>query len=167
MATRLSIIRSVRRREERQQMGDMTSDFTQTLLEVEKQCLLHISQVARREQQVQLALNSVIYAEKLMKPITFDVSEEFACVLWAQNEQKRAVEFLRNLRDSQSAPLHDASKLAAMNACLVRLSNFHTSSHLTDNDIGDVDSGSTLGKAVCYLERLLSSCLRSHREVYK
>ncbi|KAK0188952.1 hypothetical protein F5146DRAFT_1204581 [Armillaria mellea] len=118
MATRLSIIRSVRRREERQQMGDMTSDFIQTLLEVEKQCLLHISQVARREQQVQLALNSVIHAEKLMKPITFDVSEEFACVLWAQNEQKRAVEFLRSLRDGQSAPLHDASKIAAMNACL-------------------------------------------------
>ncbi|KAK0501309.1 hypothetical protein EDD18DRAFT_731100 [Armillaria luteobubalina] len=118
MATRLSIIRSVRRREERQQMGDMTSDFIQTLLEVEKQCLLHISQVARREQQVQLALNSVIHAEKLMKPISFDVSEEFACVLWAQNEQKRAVEFFRSLRDSQSAPMHDASKLAAMNACL-------------------------------------------------
>ncbi|KAK0488952.1 hypothetical protein IW261DRAFT_1547949 [Armillaria novae-zelandiae] len=98
MATRLSIIRSVRRREERQQMGDMTSDFIQTLLEVEKQCLLHISQVARREQQVQLALNSVIHAEKLMKPITFDVSEEFACVLWAQNEQKRAVEFLSTSR---------------------------------------------------------------------
>ncbi|KAK0467046.1 uncharacterized protein EV420DRAFT_1636079 [Desarmillaria tabescens] len=118
MATRVSIVRSVRRREERQQMGDMTSDFIQTLREVEKQCLLHVSQVARREQQVQIALNSVIRAETLVNPVTFDVSEEFACVLWAQNEEKRAVEFLRGLRDSQSAPLQDASKLAAMNACL-------------------------------------------------
>ncbi|KAK0202615.1 hypothetical protein DFS33DRAFT_1384994 [Desarmillaria ectypa] len=118
MATRVSIVRSVRQREERQQMGDMTSDFIQSLREVEKQCLLHLSQVARREQQVQIALNSVIRAETLVKPVTFDVSEEFACVLWAQNEEKRAVEFLRSLRDSQSAPLQDASKLAAMNACL-------------------------------------------------
>ncbi|KAJ6610217.1 hypothetical protein B0H10DRAFT_2438144 [Mycena sp. CBHHK59/15] len=98
MATRISLVRSVRRKEERQQIGTLVSPFAQCLLDVEKQCLIRLSKAARDAQQIQIALNSVIRAQSLEQSPSFGVSEEFASVLRLHKEEKLAVQFLKDLK---------------------------------------------------------------------
>ncbi|KAF8630142.1 hypothetical protein AX15_003095 [Amanita polypyramis BW_CC] len=97
MAARLSLIRSVRRKEERLQIGNMVTPFVDSLIAIEKQCLVRLSEAARNDGQVQIALNAVVRAQSLEKEASFDVSREFANVLWFQKEEKPATEFLRSL----------------------------------------------------------------------
>ncbi|KAJ7442296.1 hypothetical protein FB451DRAFT_1440423 [Mycena latifolia] len=114
MATRISLVRSVRRKEERQQIGTMVSPFSQCLLDVEKQCLIRLSQAARDAQQIQIALNSVIRAQRLERLPSFEVSEEFASVLRLHNEEKLAVQFLKDLDLTHLPPLEKAVILARL-----------------------------------------------------
>lgn len=102
MATRISLVRSMRQREERQQIGSMTSPFLKGLINIEKHCLLRLSESARAANQTQIALNSVIRAQRLEAIPTPDVSEEFSNVLWVQKEEKLAVRFLRHLLESSA-----------------------------------------------------------------
>jgi ataxia telangiectasia mutated family protein len=97
MATRISLVRSVRRKEERLQIGTLISPFSKCLLNVEKQCLIRLSQAARDAQQIQIALNSIIRAQRLEQSPSFEVSEEFASVLRLHKEEKVAVQFLKEL----------------------------------------------------------------------
>ncbi|KAJ6518821.1 hypothetical protein C8R45DRAFT_1116532, partial [Mycena sanguinolenta] len=97
MATRISLVRSVRRKEERSQIGSMVSPFCQCLIDVEKQCLIKLSQAARDAQQIQIALNSVIRAQKLERVPSLEVSVEFASVLRLHKEEKLAIQFLKDL----------------------------------------------------------------------
>ncbi|KAJ7760552.1 hypothetical protein B0H16DRAFT_1415528 [Mycena metata] len=96
MATRISLVRSVRRKEERQQIGTLVSPFSQCLLDVEKQCLIKLSEAARDAQQVQIALNSVTCARKLERSPSVGVTVEFANVLRLHKEEKLAVQFLKD-----------------------------------------------------------------------
>ncbi|KAJ3839321.1 hypothetical protein F5878DRAFT_130270 [Lentinula raphanica] len=98
MATRLSLIKSARRKEQRDQIGNMLSPFSHLLLDVENQCLLHLSQAARETRQHQIALNSVIQARSLEGISPHRVKEEFASVLWSHKEEKHAVEYLKDLQ---------------------------------------------------------------------
>ncbi|KAE9399525.1 hypothetical protein BT96DRAFT_965594 [Gymnopus androsaceus JB14] len=103
MATRISLIKSARRKDQRQQIGTMLSPFSQTLLEVEKQCLLRLSKVARDSHQNQVALNSVIQAKNIERSPSLAVTDEFSSVLWAHKEEKHAVEYLKDLqRDAKN-----------------------------------------------------------------
>ncbi|KAF9075300.1 hypothetical protein BDP27DRAFT_1315847 [Rhodocollybia butyracea] len=104
MATRLSLVKSARRKEQRHQIGAMLSPFSQTLFEVEKDCLLRLSQAALEAHQVQVALNSVIRAKNLEKISSPAVIEQFASVLWAHKEEKHAVEYLKDLRRDAKNP---------------------------------------------------------------
>ncbi|KAJ7247652.1 hypothetical protein B0H12DRAFT_1124902 [Mycena haematopus] len=97
MATRISLVRSVRRKEERSQIGAMVSPFCRCLIDVEKQCLIKLSQAAREAQQIQIALNSVIRAQKLERAPSVEVSVEFASVLRLHKEEKLAIQFLKDL----------------------------------------------------------------------
>ncbi|PPQ98246.1 hypothetical protein CVT26_003417 [Gymnopilus dilepis] len=97
MATRVSLLRSVRQREERQQIGNLSTPFVRGLKEIEQACLIRLSEAARESQQVQIALNSVIRAQRLDAQPSATVVEEFANVLWLQKEEKLAVQFLQNL----------------------------------------------------------------------
>lgn len=97
MATRLALIRAVRQKEERQQIGALITPFAQALLHLEKQCLVHLSEAARSAGQVQIALNSIIRAQRLETVASFEVAQEFACVLWLQKEEKLAVQYLEDL----------------------------------------------------------------------
>lgn len=117
MATRISLIRSARQREERQQIGSMTTNLARVLLEAEKRCLLQISSAARDARQTQIALNSVVRAQKL-EP-SFEASREFAGVLWLHDEEKRAVQLLTTLRDTASSHPKTPLDVASMNARLV------------------------------------------------
>ncbi|KAF8163206.1 hypothetical protein B0H34DRAFT_744937 [Crassisporium funariophilum] len=97
MATRISLIRSVRQREERHQIGNLVTPYVRGLLDIEKTCLLRLSQAARASGQVQIALNSVVRAQRLALTPSSEVSEEFANVLWLQKEEKLAVQFLQDV----------------------------------------------------------------------
>jgi serine-protein kinase ATM len=66
-------------------------------MDVEKQCLTRISEAARESHNLQVALNSVIRAQKLERSPSALVSQEFANVLWVQKEHKVAVQFLKDL----------------------------------------------------------------------
>ncbi|KAI6114823.1 hypothetical protein EDD16DRAFT_1801625 [Pisolithus croceorrhizus] len=103
LATRLSLVRSVRQREEREQIGELVSPFTRTLIDVEKRCLVRLSVAARKSNQFQVALNSVVKAQQLEKTPSYEISQEFANVLWLQNEQKLAVQFLKDLLNQRKA----------------------------------------------------------------
>ncbi|KAF8448998.1 hypothetical protein L210DRAFT_3618742 [Boletus edulis BED1] len=102
LATRTSLIRSVRRKEERERIGHMITPFNNSLLELEKRCLVRLSVAARKSNKLQVALNSIVKARRLEGNSTHEVSQEFAHVLWLQNEQKLAVQFLKDLLSRQN-----------------------------------------------------------------
>lgn len=97
MTTRLALIRSVRRKEERQQIGNMGTPFMESLIDVEKRCLVRLSEAARQDGQMQLALNAIVRAQRLEHTASFNVSQEFANVLWLHKEEKPATEYLQAL----------------------------------------------------------------------
>ncbi|KAJ3532415.1 hypothetical protein NMY22_g7753 [Coprinellus aureogranulatus] len=104
MSTRIALIRSVRQREtQRHQIGDISSPAIEGCMKLEQQCLLSLSRAARDNDQPQIALNSIIKAQKL--GIVSDVSLEYANVLWSLNEPKLAVNHLsETLKEVQSSP---------------------------------------------------------------
>jgi serine-protein kinase ATM len=104
MATRISLLRSVRQKEKRDQIGTLVTPFVHGLTALETRCLVRLSEAARDANQIQIALNSIVRAQNLKEPThDFDVSQEFACVLWFQNEQKLAIQFLRDLLHQYSS----------------------------------------------------------------
>jgi ataxia telangiectasia mutated family protein len=107
LATRVSLIHSVRQKEEREQIGNLLTPFAEALIDIEKKCLVRLSEAARIADQIQIALNSVVRSQKLERTPSFEVSEEFASVLWLHKEQKLAVQFLKQL-----LPRHDPGVLS-------------------------------------------------------
>lgn len=96
-------------------------------MDIEKQCLTRISETARESHNLQIALNSVIRAQKLERSPTALVSQEFANVLWDQGEHKVAVQFLKDLirlhfRDKKSETTRDHTQKASLLARLVTCS---------------------------------------------
>jgi ataxia telangiectasia mutated family protein len=126
MATRISLIRSVRQKEERNQIGNLIAPFTQSLIDVEKHCLVRLSEAARDAHQIQIALNSIVRAQRLEKTASFEVSQEFASVLWLQKEEKLAVQFMKDLvgRDDSNIPDTDRIGNPRKAMLLARLVNF-------------------------------------------
>ena len=124
MATRISLIRSARQKEQRLQIGDLRSPFYDALLELEKSCLLCLSERARDVHQSQIALNSITRAQNLDRAGSPVVNQEFANVLWLIKEPKLAVQSLNSLVSSRVASraifeAHDQLQHAMLLACLV------------------------------------------------
>ena len=97
IATRMSLLHSVKQREQREQIGDLESPFMGKLKHLEQKCLLRLSEAARLSENHQTALNAVMHAQRLEQVPSFEVSQEFAHVLWLLKEHKPAVEYLKNL----------------------------------------------------------------------
>ncbi|EKM50032.1 uncharacterized protein PHACADRAFT_153321 [Phanerochaete carnosa HHB-10118-sp] len=97
IATRVSLLHSARYREERDQIGDVRHPFVRGLVDVETSCLLRLSEASRKVDNVQIALNSVVRAQKLCSSPRFDVSYEYAHVLWLSHEPRSAVQYLNTL----------------------------------------------------------------------
>ncbi|KAI0078689.1 hypothetical protein K474DRAFT_1706258 [Panus rudis PR-1116 ss-1] len=100
MATRTSLIRFVRRREQREQFGDMVSPFCQDVLDLETRCLLQLSEAARQASHVQVALNAIVSAQSLRSQLQYELSQEYSNILWAKEEPKLAVANMRQLLTS-------------------------------------------------------------------
>ena len=116
VATRLSILRSLRHREQRDQIGILQSDVTQALIRIEQNCLVQLSAAARAAKQPQIALNSVFCAMQLQSEPNPSLRKELANVLWLQKEQKAAIECLKEGLASltQLAPMQQALILAEL-----------------------------------------------------
>lgn len=100
MATRISLIRAARQTEERAQIGDLhQTPRLHALRNLEKRSLVELSKRARLSNHHQVALNSVVLAQNLEMQPSFEVSQEFANVLWLQKEEKLAVQFLQEMSD--------------------------------------------------------------------
>ncbi|TFK86745.1 hypothetical protein K466DRAFT_600062 [Polyporus arcularius HHB13444] len=112
MATRISLVRSMRQKEQRDQIGDLTSPFCNSLVELEKTCLLCLSEKARDVNQPQIALNSVVRAQNLERSPSSRVAQEFASVLWLMSEPKLAIKSLSSLAAviSLDKARHDAEQ---------------------------------------------------------
>lgn len=172
MATRISLLRSVRRNEERQQIGTLSTPFTQGLMDIEKGCLLRLSEAARDVNQIQIALNSVIRAQRLEKSSSFAVTQEFSNVLWRQKEEQVAVQLLERLvqhfpnsRSSTNATIEPAQKAVLLarlgtwssEACLknptdIQDQYFKNATALL-NDMDPLDPGGSQGaQAIVYHE---------------
>lgn len=125
MTTRVSLLHSVRQKEERQQIGNMATPLAKGLKELERRCLIRLSQAARDANHAQIALNSVMRAQKLDAQLSVDTAEEFANVLWEQKEQKAAIQYLQNiirpLDHDQDRDAHKTTHHALLRARLVRL----------------------------------------------
>ncbi|KAI0358095.1 hypothetical protein OH77DRAFT_1421375 [Trametes cingulata] len=123
MTTRISLIRSLLQKEQRDQIGDLRSPFCQTLLDLEKACLLALSERARAANEAHVALNSVVRAQSSERLPSPEVSREFSNVLWLMKEPKLAIKSLSALvafgdqgmqLDDVSARLERASLLAQL-----------------------------------------------------
>ncbi|KAG2364853.1 hypothetical protein BDR07DRAFT_1400476 [Suillus spraguei] len=112
LATRISLVRSVRQKEERKQIGSLATPFVRGILDIEKRCLVRLSIAARKSNQLQVALNSIVKAQRLEKNASFEVAREFANVLWLQKEQKLAVQYLKDLVDGQNLGADDTVEKA-------------------------------------------------------
>ena len=126
MATRISLIHCARQHEQREQIGDLTSPFGDVLLDLEKRSLLCLSERSRDVNQTQIALNSVIRAQKLERQASPETSQEFANVLWLMNEPKLAVKSLTAVSTAVAfdeassdltAKIHRAELLARLVSC--------------------------------------------------
>ncbi|KAH9940832.1 uncharacterized protein BXZ73DRAFT_98663 [Epithele typhae] len=97
MATRISLIRSARQKEQRNQIGDLVSPFCASLIDLEKSSLLCLSERSRSMGQAQFALNSILKAQTLEQGPTSQTSQEFSDVLWLMKEPKLAIKSLNTL----------------------------------------------------------------------
>lgn len=98
----------------------LLSDMSQSLLALEVRCLVQLSEAARGAQEPQIALNSITRAQHLDQDGLFEISDEFASVLWDQGEQRLAVELLKKelqRRDQASPPSQTDEKV--QHACLL------------------------------------------------
>jgi ataxia telangiectasia mutated family protein len=151
VATRISLLRSARQQEQRQQIGTALTPFISGLMDIEKQCLTRISEAARESHNLQIALNSVIRAQKLERSPTAFVSQEFANVLWDQGEHKVAVQFLKDLilphfPDIKSETTLDHAQKASLLARLVICTVTYHFSRLTTRKQGSWTSEACLEK---------------------
>lgn len=167
MATRISLLRSARQKEQREQIGDMVSPFAQSLIDTELRCLLRLSEAAREAGRPQVALNSVIRAQKLASQMGFEVSQEFANVLWITREPKIAVQYLRDLSHTAVAQdPNDVEGTLRKALLLTRLVGgvfLKSTSKYFIRVLGDLDFASLLGETGQYLGRVLRACCETCR----
>lgn len=104
LSTRISLLRSIRRAEQADRIGDLASDLYGQATGAEKACLLRLSSSARHAGHLQLSLNAVTLAHKLVEAHedVHDVEEELANVLWAQGEHVPAITLLKTVKGATS-----------------------------------------------------------------
>lgn len=121
LSTRISLLRALREQEQVDNLGD--ENFTplyEQAAELEKVCLLQLSRSARIQGSLQTSMNAVTAAYKLILPNSnsFDVQQEFAKVLWAQDEHGTAISLMKAI-----TPV-EANDKALFNVLLVSLIPF-------------------------------------------
>ena len=95
-ATRLALVRSLRRQEQRDQIGQLLTPLARTLLSIEASTLLSLSKAARAAGRHQIALNAIVQARRLPDhEEDMDTTLEYAMVLWMCQETATAMQLLK------------------------------------------------------------------------
>ncbi|KAH9916328.1 uncharacterized protein B0H18DRAFT_884948 [Fomitopsis serialis] len=136
MATRISLIRARRQKEERDKIGDLLSPLGRSLMELERGCLLRLSQAARDAQRPQAALNAITQAQVLGGEGVPEVTQEFANVLWLMKEPRLAASLLKDTlstmtTEAQKGPEEDKFRVASL---LARLGTWSAQASLDKPD---------------------------------
>jgi hypothetical protein len=105
---RVSLIKSLRRREEAASFSDLPSEPLRELLQTEMAIHLSASRMARKANRHQLALNSIVMASGIQELLdddeeplpNFDLQEESAYVYWDRNEHGMALSVLSQLLET-------------------------------------------------------------------
>ena len=95
LAVRLSLIRSAKSHEE-WQLGDMVADRGKVLLQLERQCLRHLGDIARQRKNLDGAIKILAEQQSLTASDAADHVSEFAEVLWIQGDHALAIDQLKN-----------------------------------------------------------------------
>ncbi|KAG8966808.1 Serine/threonine-protein kinase tel1 [Tulasnella sp. 419] len=99
LAVRRSVIQSTRAMENLDQVGDVETSFAQDMRTLEHACNIRLAEAARDAGRLPIAISAVQQSKALEIHglQTFSRTREFAAILWMQDEQKIAVEYLREL----------------------------------------------------------------------
>lgn len=124
MNVRITLLRGLRRAEERLQYSDQQSDLHRQASLLESACHLRLSERARQMGSLQMSLNSISAAENLIKEVDdipdaalqVQLEQELAQVLWKKEEHVLAIQTL--IQQADSLPVGDLRK-ARMLAQLV------------------------------------------------
>lgn len=121
MATRISLVRSIRLREQREQIGELTSPFYRELVDLETKCLVQLSNIALTAHRPQIALNSITKAQTLNRDQRPEILEELASVLWTMHEPQLAFQYLFSIVQRAGQTIeHEDARTALLLARLVR-----------------------------------------------
>ena len=95
ISVRRSLIASARERESQYVIGDLTTPKMDTLIGLEKSCLLHLSRLARENGDIQAANNAITAVRHMERGTWSDpVEDEFGQVLWAQHEHALSIQHM-------------------------------------------------------------------------
>ncbi|KAK4047357.1 Serine/threonine-protein kinase tel1 [Microbotryomycetes sp. JL221] len=102
LSCRITMLRQIRSQEQASMIGDMDiTPAAREAAEVERSCLLKLSERARTSGRLQVALNAVTMAHKLVEEqsssASYKVDEELAKVLWSQGEHSTAIRLLEEV----------------------------------------------------------------------
>lgn len=136
-ATRINLIRSVRRAEQRVQFTDVPSELCRKAAETEFLCQFHLSRRARIAGDLQTSLNSIYAAEALEGLVSqtvatsskLDLAEELCNILWAKEEHKLAIQTLHaQINHLKTSHGQASPRLAHLLARLVRMTEKYSAS---------------------------------------
>lgn len=101
MSTRISILRGIRVAEQADSIGDnLVTDMYAEARDAERACLLNLSRIARISGHLQISLNSITTAGRLLDSSNAKddaVDQELANVLWTMNEHTTAISLLESI----------------------------------------------------------------------
>lgn len=107
-ATRLSVIQSARARESKNLMGDLMSVQSEGLANLEIACQLRLSQLSRKDDNLQAAVNAMVAVRQLegMVPQLPHSQDEFGEILWAQGEHSLAIQYVEGIMKTLDPKRH-------------------------------------------------------------
>jgi ataxia telangiectasia mutated family protein len=118
----LSILSSAQERESKNILGDLTTPLSEGLAMLEKASHLRLGAMARKEGNLQAAINAITAVQDLEagRPASDQAQDEFSHVLWMQQEHALAIqhveEMITPLRSNQKK---NAARLAVLLARMV------------------------------------------------
>ncbi|GHJ83815.1 hypothetical protein NliqN6_0217 [Naganishia liquefaciens] len=95
LSVRLSLIRSAKSHEE-WQLGDMLAERGRVLLQLERQCLRQLGDIARQRKNLDAAIRILAEQQSLTASDAADHVGEFAEVLWMQGDHALAIDQLKD-----------------------------------------------------------------------
>ncbi|WWC73055.1 uncharacterized protein I206_107020 [Kwoniella pini CBS 10737] len=117
IATRLSLLRSGRQREEQNMLGDMLSPKAELLVSLEKKCHLRLAELAKEDDNIQASVNAITAVQQLEmgRTASDEAQDAFSHVLWAQHEHGLAIQHAQDLTEEvKSKKPADPGRLAVL-----------------------------------------------------